>query len=183
MPNSSTYTRYKDGYQKLFDTMEIKPNLEIGLITQRITSARTRYEEVASKTGVPWYFIGIIHNLECSGDFRKHLHNGDPLTARTVQVPAGRPPNGKPPFYWADSAIDALTYQKLVGIPEDEWTVPFMLFTLEGYNGFGYRNKGINSPYLWVVRIITPKGNTNPIANTTPIWKVNRLARQLWLSD
>jgi hypothetical protein len=30
-----------------------------------------------------------------------------------------------------------------------DWSVPGMLYRFERYNGFGYRSRGINSPYLW----------------------------------
>ena len=71
-------------------------------------TAKPRYDQVANATGVPWYVIGIIHEMEGGLNFTTHLHNGDPLTRRTVQVPAGRPPTGMPPFQWEESAIDAL---------------------------------------------------------------------------
>lgn len=90
-----------------------------------------------------------IHNLEASQDFTEHLHNGDPLTHRTVQVPADRPKAGHPPFTWDVSASDALTMHGFDAIAE--WTVPTMLFQFEKYNGFGYRNghPEVLSPYLW----------------------------------
>ena len=30
-----------------------------------------------------------------------------------------------------------------------DWSLPGTLFQFERYNGFGYRPRGINSPYLW----------------------------------
>ena len=30
-----------------------------------------------------------------------------------------------------------------------DWTIAYALFRNEGFNGFGYRNKGLRSPYLW----------------------------------
>jgi hypothetical protein len=78
-----------------------------------------------------------------------HLHNGDPLTAKTVQVPKGRPIAGSAPYKWEVSAEDALTLDK-VHLWTD-WSIPGMLFKFEGYNGYGYRKltPPINSPYLW----------------------------------
>ena len=65
-----------------------------------------------------------------------HLHNGDPLQARTVHVPSGRPVVGSPPFTWRQSALDALT---LKGFHEvGDWSVPHMLYLLEKYNGTAY---------------------------------------------
>ena len=29
------------------------------------------------------------------------------------------------------------------------WSLPFILQKLEGYNGYGYNGRGINTPYLW----------------------------------
>lgn len=98
---------------------------------------------------IPWYFIACVHYLECSFSFKKHLHNGDPLTGYTVQVPAGRPKVGHPPpFTFNESAVDAL---KFMGFDKvRSWILPFILRKLEAYNGFGYfKYKKINSPYLW----------------------------------
>jgi lysozyme family protein len=112
-----------------------------------ITNGRSRYESVANSIGVPWYFIGIVHHLEGASNFSKHLHNGDPLTARTTHVPANRPVKGNPPFTWEYSATDALVGQ---GLDKwKDWNIGGTLYQLERYNGFGYRVKGINSPYLW----------------------------------
>lgn len=98
---------------------------------------------------IPWYFIACVHYLECSFSFKKHLHNGDPLTGYTVQVPAGRPKVGHPPpFTFNESAVDAL---KFMGFDKvRSWILPFILRKLEAYNGFGYfKYRKINSPYLW----------------------------------
>jgi len=82
-------------------------------------------------------------NFEC------HLHNGDPLTGRTVRVPVGRPILGSPPFSWEDSAEDALQLRKVD--QWKDWTIEGMLYQIEGYNGWGYRmhHPEVLSPYLW----------------------------------
>jgi lysozyme family protein len=138
-------------YQRLFDTCVINPGKlpAVNGIVQTIINGKSRYDTVSSKLGIPWYFIGIVHNLEGSSKFTTHLHNGDPLSARTVQVPKGRPKTGNPPFQWEFSAEDALVSEGLD--TWTDWSLPGVLFKLEGYNGFGYRKAGINinSPYLW----------------------------------
>ncbi|QJD96553.1 hypothetical protein HH214_12030 [Mucilaginibacter robiniae] len=101
-----------------------------------------------SGSGVPWYFIACVHYLECSLSFKKHLHNGDPLTGYTVHVPAHRPKVGHaPPFTFEESAVDAIKLMKYDQVTN--WSLPFILLKLEGYNGFGYNRKGIRTPYLW----------------------------------
>jgi lysozyme family protein len=141
----------KQEYRKLFDTCTIKPDktpLLKGIIN-KINSNKSRYEAVGNKLNIPWYFIAVIHNMECSLNFKGHLHNGDPLTARTTHVPAGRPLTGNPPFTWEQSAGDALQLMKL-HLWKD-WGIEGMLYKLEAYNGWGYRRKHPNvlSPYLW----------------------------------
>lgn len=113
-----------------------------------INAAKGRYLSVADLTKVPWQVIGILHQREASGDFSCHLHNGDSLKARTVNEPKGRPIEGVPPFGWAASAVDALSYDNLSGLTM--WNdIPTTLYRIERYNGLGYRRHGINSPYLW----------------------------------
>jgi len=104
---------------------------------------------VTGGTQIPWYFIACAHYLECSFSFKKHLHNGDPLTNYTVRVPANRPKVGHaPPFTFEESAVDALKLMKLNEITN--WNLPTVLRKLEAYNGFGYfKFHQINSPYLW----------------------------------
>lgn len=97
---------------------------------------------------VPWYFLACVHYMECSFSFKKHLHNGDPLTGYTVHVPAHRPKVGHPPpFNFEESAVDAIKLMKYDQVTN--WSLPYILLKLEGYNGFGYNRKGIRSPYLW----------------------------------
>ena len=138
-------------YQLLFDTCQILADkrASVEAVVGSIDGARLRYEVVAAKLSVPWYVIGVIHNMEGGLNFMTHLHNGDPLTAQTVQVPKGRPKDGDPPFSWEDSAVDAL---KLQGYDVwDDWSIPGTLFKWERYNGWGYRNyhPDVKSPYLW----------------------------------
>lgn len=139
----------RNEYQQLFNTCVINPKNypAVDTCVDRIVQSRPRYEAVSARLGAPWYFIGILHNMECSCRFDQHLHNGDPLTARTSHVPKGYPKTGNPPFSWEGSAEDAL---RLKGLDKwTDWSVPAMLFKMEQYNGFGYRRFGIHSPYLW----------------------------------
>lgn len=108
---------------------------------------RGRYEALGDSLGVPWWFIAAIHCRECSYDFKQHLHNGDPLTARTRHVPAGRPTKGNPPFAWEVSAADALAYDGFTR--QADWGIAIALDRLERYNGLGYQKRGLPSPYIF----------------------------------
>jgi len=139
----------------LYMGMKIKPDKldEVNRIVDRGVTNVSKYLEVSKATGVPWWVIMCLHNMEASGSFSKHLHEGSPLTARTKYVPKGRPlapdPPGMPPFSWSYSAIDALKYDKLDKVTE--WSLYNSLYQMERYNGLGYWNyhKDVNSPYLW----------------------------------
>lgn len=149
MPSISLTPQLRSEYQRLFDTCIINPDkyAEVNAVIKKITSNASRYSTVSNVSQVPWFFIGILHAMESGNNFKTHLYNGDPLTARTVHVPAGRPVDGTPPFTWEFSAIDALHYDAFDSW--SDWSIPGMLYKMEAYNGFGYRSKGIYSPYLW----------------------------------
>ena len=138
-------------YTNLFATCQLSPASQAAIdsMVDRIVQNQARYQSVASQLSIPWYFVGTIHSLEASLNFNSHLHNGDPLTQRTVHVPAGRPSAGNPPFTWEASALDALTLDGLDQVTD--WTTPGTLYQMEKYNGFGYRTKHpeVLTPYLW----------------------------------
>src|SRR5947208_3434926 len=89
-------------YQALFDSCQIRPAKaqEVETAVTSLIANKARYAAVADPLGIPWTLVAVLHNMECSQNFNEHLHNGDPLTARTVHVPAGRPKSGSPPFTW-----------------------------------------------------------------------------------
>ena len=136
-------------YSDLFNRCKIAADkmAEVEEVVQRILQYQNRYASIAAQSTVPWYVIAVIHNMECGLDFTKHLHNGDSLKRRTVNVPAGRPKTGQPPFTFEVSALDALAYDKLT--EWNDWSIGGICYKLEGFNGWGYRARDINSPYLW----------------------------------
>lgn len=146
----SLTSKLRKEYEDLFTACTIKSDKlqEVERIKSKILASRFRYEEVETTTKVPWYITAVIHSLEGSLNFKTHLHNGDPLTAKTVHVPKGRP-SGTPPFHWEVSAIDALEFDNMTNVKK--WTLAMILFKLEGFNGFGYRTKHpeVLTPYLW----------------------------------
>jgi lysozyme family protein len=146
-----SYPELKDEYSHLWAEMAIRRDRlpEVDAIVDRIVRHEDAYRGVERLTRVPWFAIAVIHSLEASGDFNCHLHNGDPLTARTVHEPPGRPASGNPPFSWEQSAVDALEFDGLTQVTD--WSVEHLAYMLEAFNGFGYRSKhpNVKSPYLW----------------------------------
>lgn len=150
----------KKDYTTLLARAKLRPGhiAELDAVIGRIfrTENWKRYKDVSAKTGIPPFVIAIIHSLEASGRFDRHLHNGDPLTARTTHEPPNRPKAGSPPFSWVDSAVDAL---RDVAQWKD-WSLEGICFVFEDYNGFGYRNHhpNVKSPYLWSFTTIYTAG-------------------------
>lgn len=146
-----SYEKYKDEYQRLWDTMKIiRDAPELSRVSQKISKHQIVYQNVEKATGVPWQMIAVIHLREAGegdiGVWKGVLHNGQKIVGtgrKTTIVPIGRGPFDT----WRDAAIDAL---KLKGFDKiKDWPVSRMLWALEPYNGYGYRNKGLRTPYLW----------------------------------
>jgi lysozyme family protein len=161
-PKSGLTDELREEYKSLFAAAQTRPEhaRQVASITSRVQAAEVMPEVVAvsATTGVPARIICIMQALEANLDFRCHLHNGDPLRARTVNVPAGRPPQGQPPFSWSTSALDALRYQKF-----DEWhdwSIEGCAYVFEKMNGLGYRlyHPNVKSPYLWSFSTIYTSG-------------------------
>jgi lysozyme family protein len=120
-------------------------------VRRKLVGFASEYRTVAQVTRVPWHVVGLIHVMESSCNFGTHLHNGDSLTHRTIRVPAGRPAPevADPPFAWSTSAVDALTQGNHKLHLVADWSRERELYELERYNGFGYRRRGLATPYLW----------------------------------
>jgi lysozyme family protein len=138
-------------YAKLWDSANISKSAadEAARVAQRIVKNRETYEGVEKATGVPWFWVGAVHNRESGLDFKTHLHCGDPLTARTYHEPKGRPVKGNPPFTFQESAVDAVTMPPHSLADVKRWSVERMCYEQERYNGWGYIRKHENSPYVW----------------------------------
>ena len=139
-------------------TIEPRRMHEAEQIAAHISANKARYEFVDKITSVPWYVIAGLQQMESGGSFKCHLHEGSPLTGRTRDVPKGRPPAGKPPFTWEESAVDALTYDHMGAV---RWTsLDATLYACEGYNGMGYLkfHSTVPTPYLWAGTTIARPG-------------------------
>ena len=157
--NYSTGVDININYLDQYNNAIVSPEARgvANIIASKIIKNSERYKIVQRATDVPWAVIACLHYRESDLNFNCHLHNGDPLAARTRHEPKGRPiapPVNGTRYTWEESAADALRYDgaRLVtgldGIPG--WTLNEALYFFEKYNGFGYRKyHDMNSPYLW----------------------------------
>jgi lysozyme family protein len=108
-------------------------------------AAKDRYVTVQNYTGVPWWFIAIIHEREASQSWTGSLAQGDPWNKVSVHEPRGRGPFQS----WEAAAIDALTQCSPYAARNKDWTVGETLTLWEEYNGLGYAARSLPSPYVW----------------------------------
>lgn len=146
-----SYEKYGPEYQKLWDTMRIiRDAAELHRVSEKIKKYQDVYKKAVEGTKIPWQFIAVIHLREAGesdiGKWKGVLHNGEKIVGtgrKTTLVPKGRGPFAT----WEAAVKDAIRikgFDKIV-----DWPIARVLWALEPYNGYGYRNKGLRSPYLW----------------------------------
>lgn len=108
-------------------------------------AAKLRYLAVEKATGVPWPFIAVTHQRESNQNWERSLAQGDPWNRKSTHVPKGRGPFKS----WEDAAYDALMNCAPYAGKNKDWSIGGTLTMLERYNGVGYANKSLPSPYVW----------------------------------
>lgn len=108
-------------------------------------AAKARYETVSAQTNVPWFIIAVIHEREASQSWVANLAQGDPWNAVSVHVPKGQGPFDS----WEDAATNALKRCAPYAAHWADWSIGGALTLLEEYNGLGYAQHGVPSPYIW----------------------------------
>lgn len=118
--------------------------------------AKLHYEAVNARTGVPWWFIAVVHEREASQSWIGSLAQGDPWNKVSVHVPAGRGPFSS----WEEAAVDALVNCAPHAARNKDWSAGGALTMLEQYNGLGYASGPVDietgkhyppqpSAYVW----------------------------------
>lgn len=132
-------------YAKQWDAMKIRESAEkdVADFCHRAILGKQRYQKVEDKTGVPWWMVAIIAERESGQDWTRSLAQGDRWNRRSVNVPKGRGPFQS----WEAAALDALHIDNLDLVTD--WRLEKSLYYFEKFNGFGYHNKGLPSPYIW----------------------------------
>ena len=123
------------------ENMSERQKYEMGLFKENWEKNKDRYLAIEEATGCPAELIAAIHWRESGCNFDTYLQNGDPLGQPTTHVPAG--------IYcetWEESAIKAMQDQ---GYPVDKNDISSYYEFAERYNGLGYREQGLPSPYVW----------------------------------
>lgn len=114
-------------------------------VATRIKAHKPVYDEIEKETGVPWWFTGMVHYRESNLDMNKSLAQGDPWNKVSTHVPKGRGPFKS----FKEAAVDALVNCAPYAARNKDWSAAGALTMFEQYNGLGYYNKGLPSPYVW----------------------------------
>jgi lysozyme family protein/peptidoglycan hydrolase-like protein with peptidoglycan-binding domain len=164
-----TYASRWPQIAKWWDTATITKPSEVAATAKRLVAAKARYQSVEAKTGVPWWVIAAIHEREASQDWNSQLAQGDPLNQVSTHVPKGMGPFKT----WEEGAIAALKHDDLTSV--SDWRLEKALYQQEKYNGVGYYNKGIPSPYVWAGTSVQKPGKWI----RDHVWDDNYMDKQL----
>ncbi len=137
--------KLKDANVRRWAAAKLTRGPEFLPVAKRLVASKQRYLTVSKKTGIPWPFIAVTHQRESSQDWGASLAQGDPWNQESTHVPKGRGPFKS----WEDAAYDALVNCSPHASLNKDWSIGGLLTKLEEYNGLGYVNHGLPSPYIW----------------------------------
>lgn len=142
------YSQRWPEYAHLWDTMTINQDREheFQQLAEFAYDHKAVYQDIEASSDVPWPMTAVIHRRESNANFSRYLGNGQRLNQVTTIAPRGRGPFTGPNAF-KDGALDAFKVDGLSSVPD--WRLEKILYYLELYNGFGYANRGLPSPYLW----------------------------------
>lgn len=137
-----SFQRYGPEYREWWDkSVIVRDHQALHNLQALFTRHRAVYDKVELVTGVPAEMVFCIHIREAGqgdvGKWRGVLHNGEKIVGtgrKTSIVPVGRGPFNT----WHDAAVHALKEKGFHQI--QEWPPERMLWAMEPYNGYGYRN-------------------------------------------
>lgn len=133
-------------YISLLSILKVTREHEIDQTARRLLTRKKRFADVSAVTGVPTSWLLAIDERESDGDILSYFGNGEQIIhngQKTTLVPKGRGPFAT----WQDGAIDAIQYERVDEVKV--WSMPRACYESEIWNGFGPRQHGRYSGYLW----------------------------------
>jgi len=140
------YLTWKPEYENQLASMVIERKEKVERVCNDILSPAnwSRYSALERATSVPASFIGALDYRESNCNPRLGLGQGDPWNRVSTHVPRGCGPFSS----WVDAGIFYVHFDHL----DDNsapWSLAYECWKGEIWNGLGYRNHGIPTPYLW----------------------------------
>ena len=131
---------------RLLSTAKITRPQVVSRGVDEIMRVISSYEDTAKATGIPAAWIACADCREDDCNPRDGIGQGDPWNRVSRHVPAGNGPFASKSeadrFYLHYDRIDQLQ-------GSTSWTLPYMTFDWEKWNGFGPRAHGYLSGYPW----------------------------------
>ena len=141
---TSTYQGLKGEYGRLLSTVKVTKQTAAVLAARKVFANADRYIAAGLATGVPWSFIGCLDLRESDCNPHAALGQGDPWNRVSVNVP-----RGKGPWLSWEAAAEYYAHYDGLDDPPAPYDMSVACYMGEKWNGFGYRNHGVNTPYLW----------------------------------
>lgn len=134
-------------YSGLMAQMVVTREAEVEATANRLLAYvdAGHYEVGCAATGVPQIVAAASFEREAGSNFRLNPAQGDPWDRVSVHVPRGQPPFPN----WAAAQIAAYKIDGLDKIGASNWTWARACYEEELFNGFGPRNHGKHTGYLW----------------------------------
>lgn len=146
---NDTFAALQGEYSTLLGAMVINADQETELTARaKVILARANAEDFASviaATGVPKLWAIASFERESSSDYADSPAQGDPWNRVSVNVPRGIGPYSS----WAQAAIAAYRIDHLDQVGAGNWTWARACYEGELFNGFGPRDHGKHTGYLW----------------------------------
>lgn len=136
------FASLESDYQHRLEVMKPTKLRAAKATAARLLKNRDRFLALQAQCGVPALWVMPVWDRE-NPNFNTYLGNGDALSKPTRHVPVGRGPFDS----WEAGATDALTFDHVTQCPVWDWE--HACWEWEKYNGFGVREHGRASGYLW----------------------------------
>jgi lysozyme family protein len=136
-------------YERRLASLKVTRRSEVNRVAEKLCSddVLEHYLPVAAATNVPVIFQAATFERESSTDFRCSPAQGDPWKLISTHVPRGRGPYKS----WIQCAIDSYERER-VGVLAPgvtRWDAAYFCWKVEAFNGFGPRNHGRPSGYIY----------------------------------
>lgn len=138
------FVELRPEYERLLATMVVERTSAVSAAADKIIRNFQRYGDASVATAVPSSFIGTLDLRESDCDPRAGLGQGDPWSQVSRNVPRGKGPWRS----WTEAAIFYIHYDHLDDTTQP-WSMAYACWKGEAWNGFGPRNHGIFTGYLW----------------------------------
>lgn len=131
-------------YAALLASARVTRPAPVRLGVECVMDSLPRYLELSDDTGVPAPFLGALDLRESNCNPRLGLGQGDPWDRVSTHVPRNQGPFRS----WLEAGNFYVRYDHLNDTTA-AWTWEYECWKGEGWNGFGPRNHGRHTGYLW----------------------------------